>query len=74
MSSISTGFMPTKKTTISTTEYIKRMDKIIAKKGAVNETLIALLDEASRVTIASDVTKRVTKDKPNRTNRKKGKL
>ena len=39
---------------ISAVEYQRRMDKIIAKGGAVNETLIALLDEASRVTIASD--------------------
>jgi hypothetical protein len=51
-------------------EYQRRMDKIIAKGGAVNETLIALLDEAKRFTIASDVTKKVTK---NRTKRKKPK-
>jgi hypothetical protein len=43
-------------------EYQRRMDKIIAKGGDVNETLIALLDEAKRFTIASDVTKRVTED------------
>ena len=53
---------------ISAVEYQRRMDKIIAKGGAVNETLIALLDEASRFTIASGVTKRVTNDKPKLSN------
>ena len=42
------------RSSITATEYNKRMDKIIAKGGAVNETLIALLDEANRFTIASD--------------------
>ncbi len=36
---------------ISTIEYNKRMDKIIAKGGKVGETLIALLNEAFRHTI-----------------------
>ena len=36
---------------VSPTEYSKRIDKIIAKKGAVHETLIALLNEASKYTI-----------------------
>ena len=39
------------KQNVSPSEYSKRMDKIIAKGGAVNETLIALLDEASKYTI-----------------------
>jgi hypothetical protein len=46
---------------ISPKEYMKRMDKIIDKGGAVHETLIALLDEASKLTIKDDVTKQVTK-------------
>ena len=47
---------------ITATEYQKRMDKIIAKGGAVEEILIALLDEAKELIIASDVTKRRQKE------------
>lgn len=39
---------------ISAVEYQRRMDKIIAKGGDVNDTLIALLAEASKYHIVDD--------------------
>ena len=56
---------PNRRISISASDYNQKMDKIIAKGGAVHEILIALLNEAKDLTIASSkkkpVTKRVTK-------------
>ena len=42
---------PNRRISITASDYNKKMDKIIAKGGAVNKTLIALLNEANKYTI-----------------------
>ena len=64
-------FMPIA-TEVTMDEYSKRMDKIIKKGGAVNETLIALLDEANKYRIV-EVNKKVKSVKSSLSKRKKGK-
>ena len=42
---------PNRRISITASDYNQKMDKIIAKGGAVNKTLIALLNEANKYTI-----------------------
>jgi len=48
---------------ITQTEYGKEMDKIFAKNLPVQETLIAMLSEASKYTITETLTETLTETK-----------